>query len=93
MITDLYKLCNKGHARKAWKVMVASALWSVWLVRNDHVFGSKKLDKNSIFSILKIRTFKWLEAGELICQEYKNAWQVAPLGCILASIHDMKKAF
>lgn len=79
-LVDIFGQFKQSQHVNPWKVVVATIVWTLWLARNDCVFGGKRIEQNSLVSLINIRSFKWLEASSLVCHNFFKFkyWNVVP---------------
>ncbi|KAK1377024.1 hypothetical protein POM88_033217 [Heracleum sosnowskyi] len=78
-IIERYK---DASLKKAWKSVVAAALWSIWLMRNEKKFRGGKLSGNDVFFLIKVRVREWLMAGNMLKKEALVWWDLNPTGSL-----------
>lgn len=84
-LDSLFRRISGDRLSKAWKVLVASVLWSIWLLRNELVFSNTRIKKKDFLSVISYRAKSWLHAAGLICEVYDHLWTQAPKDCVILS--------
>lgn len=73
------------HAVKiGWGVLLASVLWSIWLNRNRVLFENKAYSSKEVMFLIKIRSFHWFQAVNLVSKDSSVIWRINPIGIIKA---------
>ncbi|KAK8626682.1 hypothetical protein V6N13_134315 [Hibiscus sabdariffa] len=81
----------------AWLISVASALWSIWLTRNDVVSNVKVVVVNDILLFSKLRALMWIKvtpSSIMLCGEEK--WWSDLRGCFMNGVlgfHNLLQIF
>ena len=92
-LDSLFRRISGDRLSKAWKVLVASVLWSIWLIRNELVFSNTRIKKKDFLSVISYQAKSWLHAAGLICEVYDHLWTQAPKDCVILSAKLQKSLF
>lgn len=71
--------------RAAWGIVLASTLWTIWLIRNQYVFEGKKVVKKVLEDLILLRSSSWCESLNIIIPHNQTIWNINPVGLILSS--------
>lgn len=65
-LADLFwqwsSLINGKFQKKFWIILFMSALWTLWLSRNDKVFNSKSISQSTLLSLVFSRACFWINS-------------------------------
>lgn len=82
----LFKVSDSS--RRIWQLVIAAALWSLWLARNELVFSKVRVERHVLIELLHIRISKWGKASGLLEYGDTPLWKVHPQGAI--ALHTFK---
>lgn len=63
-------------------VVIAATMWSLWLNRNRGVFENKFYKIDEVLLLIKIRSYAWCQATNLVPETRTSVWNVNPVGII-----------
>lgn len=78
----LFLLTRRKFIKKVWGLVVAAALWTIWLARNDNVFNKIRATKKTVIHLLNFRISQWGEAAKLLDFGNDPLWVVNPIGAL-----------
>lgn len=84
LIINLYK---QKHIKCIWHLVVAAALWTIWLARNDLIFNKVRISEKVLQELLFLRVSKWGSASKTISFSHVPLWKVNPVGAINVHHH------
>ncbi|KAL4273323.1 hypothetical protein GQ457_13G010640 [Hibiscus cannabinus] len=64
--------------KTTWLCVLASALWSIWLARNDRVFNGKVSTVKDILFYTKLRALMWVKTIQNSVLFYEARWWTDP---------------
>ncbi|KAL4323810.1 hypothetical protein GQ457_11G023430 [Hibiscus cannabinus] len=67
-----------------WLCVMASALWSIWLARNDMVFNGKVSTVKDILFYTKLRALMWVKTIQNSVLFNEARWWTNPCSCSLS---------
>nr|XP_017256449.1 PREDICTED: uncharacterized protein LOC108226007 [Daucus carota subsp. sativus] len=67
---------------RVWHTVVAAAVWSIWLARNELVFQSTSPSRSCLLNLIFTRISKWGEASKLIPFSADPLWKSNPNGAV-----------
>lgn len=85
---QIIKLVKGVELQMAWTTSVIALLRTIWLARNELIYGKKKWEGSQLIWLTKIRAFKWILAADKINIGLEQLWEVNPRG---ACLHFNKK--
>lgn len=65
-LSDLLNLHSRNLIGKIWRLVIAASLWSIWLAHNEALFSLKRVSKETLVYLIKIRIKKWGKASKLM---------------------------
>lgn len=71
--------------RSVWKVVISSALWSIWLSRNRIVFEEENTSHTSLMNLVQFQSKEWCVAFSLIHADATTWWLSNPVGAVSSS--------
>ncbi|XP_039029457.1 uncharacterized protein LOC120163641 [Hibiscus syriacus] len=81
-VDEVFEFCYQcrwsGSIALAWFVSFATALWSLWLARNDYVFRNKGIKLKDLLVYVKMRVFAWCKALKEFTDLDKKCWWDRP---------------
>lgn len=77
------KIFAGAKLSQVWSLVMAAALWTLWLARNELVFEQKQTSLDSMIYLLKVRSFKWMQACGMMIKKLQCFWFVNPMGAFL----------
>lgn len=77
------KIFAGAKLAQVWNLTMDAALWTLWLARNKLVFERKQTSMDKMIYLLKLRSFKWMQAGGKMIKEMQSLWFVNPMGAFL----------
>lgn len=68
---EVWKVINfqftGSSLKKVWQVIVATALWSIWLIRNEKIFQNIRISREGLHHVILDRSFQWCLANDWVC--------------------------
>ncbi|GLT59682.1 hypothetical protein SLA2020_324880 [Shorea laevis] len=55
-------LIQKKELKEAWRMIWLTTIWTVWVWRNQKVFGKEQNNEEEVRELIKHRSFYWLKA-------------------------------
>lgn len=86
-ITGLLYLIRSNYTGKLWKIVIAATLWSIWLSRNETLFGNTRVNKKSLEYIILTRVNKWEKNSLATYFTTDPTWSINPQGTIALYLH------
>lgn len=92
-LSKLLNLFAQASLKEIWKLIVAAVLWTIWLARNDLIFGKHKIQEKCFVNIIHIRIDKWGSAAGLMDFGADPLWRVNPSGAVAIRHHKILNTF
>ena len=92
-INKLMHLKGSSESSKIWHMVVAAAVWSIWLARNELVFQSISIRRSVLVQLVFTRVNKWGETSKLIPFTADPLWKTNPSGAISIYHNKLSKEF
>ena len=73
---------------RIWHMVIAAALWSIWLARNELIFKQVRIKKENLVELIYIRVSKWGRASNLLGYGDTPIWRINPQGAV--ALHSFK---
>ncbi|GLT38337.1 hypothetical protein SLA2020_125930 [Shorea laevis] len=73
-------LIGSKNFKQAWELIWFAAVWSIWLQRNQVIFGNKQDNVEEVLELIKYRSFHWLRVKpklELLLELWKSNSRLA----------------
>lgn len=92
-LSSLFKLQMSGNSWNIWALVVAAAVWTIWVARNEFVFQQVRISKSCLEQVLHIRISKWGKASGIMRFGNDYLWRVNPYGAIAIHQHSVNSKF
>ncbi|GKV05597.1 hypothetical protein SLEP1_g17592 [Rubroshorea leprosula] len=74
-------LNQKKELKEAWRVIWLTTIWTLWVWRNQKVFGKDQDSEEEAGELIKHRSFHWLKAN-LYPNLHQDLWKEDPRSAI-----------
>lgn len=82
-LNHLFMQKQGDSLNKFWPIFVSSILWTIWRVRNNCTFNSKRVNSDNMSFMLKATVYKWIRSrgwAPALMDGYENLWINNPFG-------------
>ncbi|GKV15062.1 hypothetical protein SLEP1_g25863 [Rubroshorea leprosula] len=77
---------NIKGVRGGWECIWFSAVWSIWLARNEKLFRGKEVEAGRLLELVQVRAFKWIKGKRRGSLFTVSDWILNPVSCLNPSL-------
>lgn len=77
-LRTLFIQSSKRKDSEGFLTCLSATLWTIWFTRNVSVFKNLKMENNTIFNMIKLRSWEWSMSNRLIQDKWFTLWNHNP---------------